>query len=294
MHLKAIATALVVSLCLASCVTVTAPSQVEVTSVKTATMSIEDVPLDAVVATSAMVDRIWGLTPEPQIAVFDEKGTQALLLEELNWDPFYVDTVLYGPSGELDANAERALLSATLRFADLSGRTVGAGFVAEYGVEEEQRVRIFASQAYPVYSLSPRTEAYFVPVGVLKSAGKDVYSDWTKFYELVKTNAITLSADRSVATSAAEYGCVVFGMDRMAPDAEFKVIAAKKSGSMKSLTSVAISNYEGFRVGIFSGKFALGDKKQKMYINAYYSPAPGGDGQVAPTYKIGEFTNQIE
>ena len=289
MNMKSLIVTLVAVVCLTSCVITGAP---KITPVETSTITFGEVPLDAAIVTSAMVDLIWGINPESALVTFDENGTNILSMGNLNWGPFHVDSVIYGSGQQLEANENRMLLSATLRFADEWTRTVGAGYLAEYGIENEQRVRIFHSDIYPVYSKSPRTEAYFVPLAVLQKAGKEIYSKWSSLYDLVKSSAIPLGMGASVNKTPVEYSCVVFCMDRMSPDTEFKVVASETSFGMESKAKVLVSDYEGFRVAIFSGKFALGDVNQKLYVNVFYTTVGQDDESTAVSYKIGQFTNQ--
>ena len=252
-----------------------------------------DLPGDIRMVTAAIVQKMRMETSGIPGVSFDPSGFHYTPDGTFNYDGFAVSrfTLIDHWANDTGRNSFACWIEGGLLFVDQLGRTAMVEMVADYELFQD-RIIINRSMVRPVPPLFPNAMAFIIEEHKLKRI-VDQRPDFPRLFLEVTSNAhnMTPSPDeRRLRDELQEMSffqrmrhtppqerqdnyMVIFLMDRMMPDAELEVVVNRSLHGRNSEAKVNHFDFNGWRVAIFGGHFAI--DRDDFYARVYYKPGPG-------------------
>ncbi|WP_028573977.1 peptidoglycan-binding domain-containing protein [Desulfonatronovibrio hydrogenovorans] len=252
--------------------------------------SINELPGHIRLVTAAIVER---LRKEPTLLKnvnFSQTGRHFVAEPYFDYEAFSVTSVTIQDfqATEVSRNNYFCVLEGYLTFDDPFSRRAVNYFKAEYRLNTDG-IEIARSIVLPTPPVFPEVQAYIISSQEFAIALKSA-DDFYAFYTEVATRALRMTPTQEEVRQREELMkmtffqrirnaprrerndliMTVFVMDRLTPEAELDVVVSRTLHERNSMVVPSYLNYDGWRVAMFGGNFAL--DRDVFYTKVYYKP----------------------
>lgn len=254
-------------------------------------MTDDDLTVDQQLVLASLIERLRGNGPAEQVS-FDPGGLQATTEENFKYEGFEVSNlVITGydvfPYGE---GQSRAYLDGGLLFKDVLGRRAGVQFAVDYIIREDQLI-ILNSAVTPRTPDHPEVQALIVP-GNLEDVPAGEVENMADMYVWALDKAVPMNkATDGERFEKAQYTILVFCMDRLRAEADFRVEVTQYKSGGQQLGEMVYMGDRGWRTGVIIAEFTPNSPRSRFYIQAKYNADPENGGD---TVLVGRFANKVE
>ena len=251
------------------------------------------VPPDVRMVTAAIVLQLRNDPSGIPNVSFDASGVHIVSEADFDYQGFSVTSVLLEEHWVHDTGNDSFIcrVEGSLVFEDILGRRALNHFLADYELFSGKIV-ILNSVARPIDPIFPETQAFIVKAEDLQAI-VNLNPDFTRFYTETVSRAVSMTPTpeerrlrqeleqmslferirRAPTTERYDYFMIIFVMDRIMPDAGVEVVVTSSVHDRQSLAESVYRDFDGWRVAIFGGNFAL--DRDVFYAKTYYRPRPG-------------------
>jgi hypothetical protein len=238
-------------------------------------VSLDKMPEDAARVTIAIHDKITMADSDRSGGVRFEKDIDAgsfLIGKELTFS----GTELYIYQIEKSSPSDKTI-AGKINFEGPLGRRASALFLSRFRSSENEIV-IKKARVEPLYSTEPEPVMFIVEASSLPKNANLFPDSYMELFNFVGKNAISPSSKESIAEKSEEtmeYAVFVFLLDRVSPSADLQVkVSADKNSLYGYKEATRYLDFNGWRVGILTGKFSLSGRnpKEALYVKAVFTP----------------------
>jgi hypothetical protein len=238
-------------------------------------VSLDQMPDDAAEVTVAIHDKITMADNDRSERVRFEKDIDA--------GSFLIGTDLTFSGSELyiyqteKGNPSDKTMAGKIDFEGPLGRRASALFLSRFRSSENEIV-IKEARVEPLYSTDPEPVMFIVAASSLPKNANLFPDSHRELFNLVGGKAISPSSIESSAgenEETMEYAIFVFLLDRVSPSADLQVkVSAGKNSLYGYKDASRYLDFNGWRVGIITGKFSLSNPnpKEPLYVKAVFTP----------------------
>lgn len=252
-----------------------------------------DIPGDIRMVTAAIVQKLrQDQTGIPRVS-FDPGGIHYTPETTFNYNGFSVSEINITEHWANDTGRRTfdCRVAGVMLFSDALGRRAMVSYSADYELFRD-RILIKNSAVRPVPPVFPNTRAFIIEGSKLQAI-VEKWPGFEEFFTGVVSNAYNMTPTaeerrerkmleemslferlrRGTGIERQVNFMVIFVMDRLTPDAEIDVIVSRNPGERASLAKPVYRDFDGWRVAVFGGNFAV--DHDVFYAQVQYMPAPG-------------------
>ncbi len=270
----------------------------------------EDIPGDIRMVTAAIVQKLRQDPAGIPRVSFDPSGVHYTPETSFKYQGFAVTDISINEHWARDTGRDSftCRLGGIILFADQLGRRAMLDYAADYELFRD-KIIIRESTVRPVPPFFPNTRAFIIEGSQLKEI-VDQRPDFAEFYAGVVLRAHTMTPTteerrqhqelqemsffqrvrQAPSSERQDNFMVIFVMDRLTPDAELNVMVTKNLHDSNSLARPVYRDFDGWRVAIFGGNFAI--DRDGFFARVYYKPARGVLPQGKDQVMVGLFTSE--
>jgi len=203
-----------------------------------------------------------------------EVGVSNALVQGTGIEKGFVMTESRLKSYEMVENSsDQRQIIAILDFENQLGRRCQEEITLNYQIRDSV-INVLAGSARSSFDKIPKTVCFVVPADKIPCTEKDLPKTFESMYLRVAKEAV-VPGDNRMTDQESNWGMVVFFMDRISSSARFKLAVSASSTGLKGYDkSSKYMDYNGWRVGITAGTFAIKDQNTKdtLFLKAVYTP----------------------
>ena len=146
----------------------------------------------------------------------------------------------------------------------------------------------------PLYSTKPEPVMFIVPAASLPKSANLFSDSYMELFKFAGEKAISPSSQEIIAEKTEEdmeNAVFVFLLDRISPSAKLQVkVSTNKTSVYGYKKATRYLDFNGWRVGVLSGKFSLSGlgQEEPLYIKAVFTPGKEV-GKMRPPRLIGRY-----
>jgi len=136
-----------------------------------------------------------------------------------------------------------------------------------------KRILVETGAITPIFGKIPESVCFVVPADALPRSASKIPEKFETLYRKMANKSV-VPGDPQIPSEAGDWGMVVFFMDRISPSANVKLcISAVSTGISGYSEASRYMDYNGWRVGITAGRFALmePDSEEDLFLKAIYT-----------------------
>ncbi len=269
-----------------------------------------DVPADIRMVTAAMVQKLRKDQKGIPRVSFDSGGNHYTPETRFDYRGFSVSDISINEQWARDTGRKSfdCRVAGVMLFSDQLGRRAMVSYTADYELFRN-RIIIRNSAVRPVPPIFPTTRAFIIEGSEFKEIVGE-RPDFYGFYTGVVSKAHSMTPTleerrereelqkmslfdrikRGTRIERQENFMVIFVMDRLTPDAELEVVVTRNPNDRASLAKPVYSDFDGWRVAIVAGKFAI--DHDVFCAKAYYKPSPGVLPDNSEQVMVGLFSSE--
>lgn len=265
-----------------------APFEIDVPAHQT--QSFDELPGHIRLVTAAIVEK---MRKEPTLLKnvnFSQTGKHFITESGFDYEAFSVASVVVQDfqARKVSGNDYFCFLEGYLTLDDPFTRRAVNYFKAEYRLNA-RGIEITSSIVLPTPPVFPHVQAYILSSQEFAIALKSAH-DFHAFYVEVLTRAQSMTPNQEEIRQREELAemtffqrirnapirerddhvMIVFVMDRLTPEAELDVVVTRTLHERNSMVKPSYFNYDGWRVAMFGGNFAL--DRDVFNTKVYYKP----------------------
>ena len=254
-------------------------------------VSLDNMPEDAAEVTVAIHDKITLADNSRSDRVEFEKDIDAGSFS-IGREFTFSGTELYVYQTEKNRPSNKTM-AGKIDFEGPLGRRASALFLSRFSSSGNEIV-ITEARVEPLYSTEPEPVMFIVAASSLPQNATLFPDSYGELFKLVGEKAIPPSSKESPAGESEEpleYAVFVFLLDRVSPSADLQVKVSEGRNSLYGYKDASrYLDYNGWRVGVLTGKFSLAspDPKAPLYVKVVFTPGKEV-GKIKTSKMIGRY-----
>jgi len=235
-------------------------------------VSLDKMPEDAAMVTIAIHNKIVMANRYKSKNVRFEKDIDAgsfLIGKELKFS----GTELYIYQTKKRDPSDKTI-AGKINFEGPLGRRTSALFLSRFR-SAKNKIVIKEARVEPLYSSKPEPVMFIVPAASLPKSANLFPDSYMELFKFVGRKAVLPSSKEAISEENVKYAVFVFLLDRVSPSAKLEVkVSADKTSIYGYNQATSCLDFNGWRVGILTGRFSLSDQGQAepLYIKAVFMP----------------------
>jgi hypothetical protein len=189
-------------------------------------------------------------------------------------------------------------IAGKINFEGPLGRRTSALFLSRFKAAENEII-IKEARVEPLYSTNPEPAMFIVPAASLPKSANHYPDSYMALFQFAGKKAVLPTSKDVISEETdkeVEYAVFVFLLDRISPSAKLEVKvsdSADKTSVYGYTQATRHLDFNGWRVGILTGKFSLSgrDQEKPLCIKAVFIPGKEV-GKIRPPRLIGSYAIQ--